>query len=169
MKSRGLNVGKSLVEDDRLDYCRKLEEQAKAKGVKLILPVDVVCAKEIKEGAESVIVDVANIPDDLMGLDCGPKTSALIEAALAECKTILWNGPLGVFEVKGFDKATFAVVDQLVELTKSGVKTIVGGGDSVAALGVKKVPDDALTHVQHRWWCIRLNLSKDLYYLVSQR
>ncbi|MDR3615739.1 MAG: phosphoglycerate kinase [Candidatus Obscuribacterales bacterium] len=147
LKARGLNVGKSLVEDDRLDYCRKLEEQAKAKGVKLILPVDVICAKEIKEGAESITVDVEHIPADQMGLDLGPKTSALIDAALKECKTILWNGPLGVFEVKGFEKATFNVVDQLVALTAKGVKTIVGGGDSVAALGAKNVPESALTHV----------------------
>jgi phosphoglycerate kinase len=147
LKARGLDVGKSLVEDDRLDYCRKLEAEAKAKNVKLILPVDVVCAAEIKESATKTVVPADKIPADQMGLDVGPETSKLIEDALSACQTVLWNGPLGVFEVKGFEKATYAVVDQLVELTKKGVKTVVGGGDSVAALAAKGVKDEALTHV----------------------
>jgi phosphoglycerate kinase len=147
LKARGLNVGKSLVEDDRLDYCRKLEADAKAKNVKLILPVDVVSALEMKEGSAQTTVSVENIPSDQMGLDLGPKTADLIDQALNGCKTILWNGPLGVFEIKGFEKSTYRVVDKLVELTKNGVKTVVGGGDSVAALAAKGVKDDALTHV----------------------
>jgi phosphoglycerate kinase len=147
LKARGLEVGKSLVEDDQLEYCKKLEIKAKEKGVKLVLPVDVVCAKEIKEGVPQIVVDVNAIPADQLGLDVGPKTTAEIARVLADCKTILWNGPLGVFEIKGFEKATFALIDELVKLTKSGVKTIVGGGDSVAALKDKKVEDSALTHV----------------------
>lgn len=147
LKSRGLNVGKSLVEDDKLDYCKQLEKKAQEKGVKLILPVDVVCAPEIKEGAKATTVDADKIPADQMGLDVGPKSIKEIKDALAPCKTILWNGPLGVFEVKGFEKGTFELVDYLVELTKNGARTIVGGGDSVAALQEKNVPNEALTHV----------------------
>lgn len=147
LKAQGKQTGKSLVEEDKVDFCRELLEKAKAKGVTIVLPVDVVCAKEIKEGTATVTVDVDNIPADQMGLDVGPKTSELIDKELSKCKTILWNGPLGVFETKGFEKATYHVIDTLVKLTADGVKTIVGGGDSVAALGAKGVDPDKLTHV----------------------
>ncbi|HEY9755458.1 MAG TPA: phosphoglycerate kinase [Oculatellaceae cyanobacterium] len=147
LKARGVEVGKSLVEDDRLDYCRKLEAEAQAKNVQLILPVDVVCASEIKPDAVKTTVKVDSIPADQMGLDVGPETIKLVDEALDKCKTILWNGPMGVFEVEGFEKATFAVVDTLVELTKKGVTTVVGGGDSVAALGAKNIDNKQLTHV----------------------
>jgi phosphoglycerate kinase len=147
LKARGIETGKSLVEEDRLDYCRKLEKEAQEKGVKVILPVDVVCAAEMKAGVASKTVAVDKIPVDEMGLDVGPKTSKLIDDALSSCKTILWNGPLGVFEIAGFERGTFAVVDKLVELTKKGVTTVVGGGDSVAALAGRGVDAKELTHV----------------------
>jgi phosphoglycerate kinase len=147
LKARGLEVGKSLVENDQLEYCRKLEAEAKAKGIKLVLPLDVVCAEEIKAGVPTTVVSVEHIPAGMMGLDVGPETISLIKSVLADCKTILWNGPLGVFEVSGFEKGTYAVIDALVELTIRGVKTVVGGGDSVAALKEKGVKDSALTHV----------------------
>jgi phosphoglycerate kinase len=147
LKARGIQVGKSLVEDDRLEYCKRLEEEAKAKNVKLILPVDVVCATEMKAEANKKTVSINAIPADEMGLDLGPETRKLINEALDGCKTILWNGPMGVFEIEGFEKATFSVVDKLVELTKKGATTVVGGGDSVAALGAKKVSESQLTHV----------------------
>ena len=147
LRARGLSTGKSLVEEDRLDYCKELLEKAAAKGVKVILPVDVVVAAEMKEGAKTTTVDVGEIPDDQMGLDVGPKTITLIKEGLTPCKTILWNGPLGVFEMKAFEKGTYEIIDLLVELTEKGTKTIVGGGDSVAALKQKGVPDEALTHV----------------------
>jgi phosphoglycerate kinase len=147
LKARGLEVGKSLVENEQLEYCKRLEAEAKQKGIKLVLPVDVVCAEEIKAGVPTTLVPVDKIPSNMMGLDVGPETISLIQSALAECKTILWNGPLGVFEVSGFEKGTYAVVDTLVELTAKGVKTVVGGGDSVAALKEKGVKEFALTHV----------------------
>ena len=147
LRARGLSTGKSLVEEDRLDYCKELLEKAVAKGVKVILPVDVVCAAEMKAGVKTTIVDVNAIPDDQIGLDVGPKTITLIKEALTPCKTILWNGPLGVFEMEGFEKGTYEIIDLLVELTTKGTKTIVGGGDSVSALKQKGVPDEALTHV----------------------
>ncbi len=147
LRAQGLKTGKSLVEEDRLDYCNQLLKKATEKGVKVILPVDVVLAGEMKAGAPTTTVDVDKIPDSQMGLDVGPKTIALIKEALAPCKTILWNGPLGVFEMEGFERGTYEIIDLLVDLTEKGTKTIVGGGDSVAALKQKGVPDEALTHV----------------------
>jgi len=147
LKAQGKQVGKSLVEDDKIDFCKKLLEQAKEKGVKIILPVDVVCAPELKEGSPTQIKSVDEIPADQMGLDVGPKTVEEIKQALAPCKTILWNGPLGAFETKGFEKATFAVVDLLKDLTAKGAKTIIGGGDSVAAIEEHGVAPTAYTHV----------------------
>ena len=147
LKANGLEVGKSLVENDQLDYCRDLMAKAKSKGVKIVLPVDFVCATEIKAEAKSVTCAAEKIPADMMGLDIGPKSIAMVESLLAECKTILWNGPMGVFEVAGFERGTYALIDTLVKLTSKGVKTVVGGGDSLAALKAKGVPESALTHV----------------------
>ena len=147
LKAQGLNVGKSLVEDDRMEYCKELEKKAKAKGVQIILPEDVVVATEMKEGAKATDVDVDKIPADQMGLDVGPKTIKKVNDALESSKTILWNGPPGVFEIAGFDKGTNELIDKLVTLTRKGAKTIIGGGDSVSALQKRSVPADALTHV----------------------
>jgi phosphoglycerate kinase len=147
LKARGLETGKSLVEHDQIEYCRQLESQAAAKGVRLILPVDLVCAKEIKPGAVTQIFACDQIPADQMGLDVGPETREAIATALSACKTILWNGPLGVFEIAEFAAGTFALIDQLVKLTGQGVTTVIGGGDSVAALKERGVGDLALTHV----------------------
>ena len=147
LKSQGKKVGKSLVEDDKLEFCAKLLEEAKAKGVKVILPVDVICAAEFKTGVPTSVVDVDHIADDQMGLDVGPETLQAIKTALAGCKTILWNGPLGAFEIPEFSTATFAVVDLLVELTARGAKTVIGGGDSVAAIEEKGVDPAKYTHV----------------------
>jgi phosphoglycerate kinase len=147
LKARGLAVGTSLVEDDRLEFCSKLEQEARAKGVQLILPVDVVCAKEMKEGSPTTIVSVDNIPSGEKGLDVGPQTSQLIDEALGRCQTILWNGPLGVFEIPGFEKATYRLIDTLIRRTKDGAGTIIGGGDSVSALAQKGVSENSFTHV----------------------
>lgn len=147
LKAQGKQTGKSLVEEDRLDFCKQLQEKAQAKGVKLILPVDVVCAGEIKAGTNKTTVDADAIPADQMGLDLGPKTIELVSDSLKDCKTILWNGPLGVFEVEGFETATFSLIDTLVDLTKKGAKTIIGGGDSVAAIEAKDVSPESFTHV----------------------
>lgn len=147
LKAQGLAVGKSLVEDDKLEYCKELLQKAKDKGVQVILPKDVVVAAEMKEGTPSEVVTVDKIPADKMGLDVGPESIKEINAALAKAKTILWNGPLGVFEMAGFEKGTYALIDTLIELTGKGTKTIVGGGDSVSALKQKGVNDEKLTHV----------------------
>ncbi len=147
LKAQGLEIGKSLVELDRVDFCKDLLAKAKAKGVKVILPEDLVCAPELKPGQTTITVPANQIPADQMGLDVGPLTVAAIKKELETCHTILWNGPLGAFETSGFENGTYALIDILVELTKAGVKTIIGGGDSVAALEEKGIAPEAFTHV----------------------
>merc|ERR1719284_2223480 len=138
LKARGLSVGNSLVEDDLLDLAKKLEEQAKAKGVEIILPSDVACGDEFPAGGKEVnfkVVPAEEIPDGWLGLDNGPEATEEIKAALSDCKTIIWNGPMGVFESSQFAKGTYEIAEYLAELTeKNGATTIIGGGDSVAAV-----------------------------------
>lgn len=131
IKAEGGNIGKSLVEEDYLDYANRMREKAAAKGVKLLLPVDSVCASEISNDVPFETVDIINIPDDKMGLDIGEKTISLFEDALKDAKTIIWNGPMGVFETENFAKGTKAIAECLA---KSNAVTIVGGGDSAAAV-----------------------------------
>lgn len=147
LKAQGKKVGKSLVEDDRLDLCRELMKEFEQKGVKLILPEDVVCAAEFKAGAKASVFSVDAIPDEQMGLDLGPATVKRITEELTSCRSILWNGPLGAFEFAGFEQATFTLVDLLVDLTKNGAKTVVGGGDSVAAIEAHGADPESFTHV----------------------
>jgi phosphoglycerate kinase len=133
-KARGLNVGKSLVEDDKLDLARALEAKAKAKGVQLLLPTDVVVADNFSPDANSQIVDINHIPDGWMGLDIGPDSLKVFQAALADCKTVIWNGPMGVFEFDKFAAGTEGIAHTLADISKTGAITIIGGGDSVAAV-----------------------------------
>lgn len=147
LKAQGLEIGKSLVELDRVDFCKELLEKAKGQGVKVVLPEDLICAPELKSDQKTVTVPADQIPSDQMGLDVGPKTVGTIKKELESCHTILWNGPLGAFETPGFEHGTYDLIDILVELTKKGVKTIIGGGDSVAALEEKGVGPEAFTHV----------------------
>ena len=127
----GNKIGKSLFEPDYVDTAKAFLEKAKEKGVKVILPVDNVCAKEFSDNAEPILVDSDNISDDLMGMDIGPKTVALITDALKDAKSVVWNGPMGVFEFDAFAKGTEAVAKALAA---SNATTVVGGGDSVAAI-----------------------------------
>jgi len=143
LRAQGLNTGKSLVEEDKLDLARELLAAAETKHVKLLLPVDVTGAGEIKPGITVRIVPAAEIPDELMGLDIGPKTIAQFKQALTGAATIFWNGPMGVFEVDGFDRGTLAMAQTLVQ---SGAMTVVGGGDSVSALN-KTGLQDKITHI----------------------
>ncbi len=134
-KARGLDVGKSLVEEDKLELARNLEEKAKKKGVELLLPSDVVLANEFSPTAESKISQIDLISGDWMGLDIGPQSIKVFQNALAECKTIIWNGPMGVFEFDKFAAGTNAIATTLADLSCfSEVCTIIGGGDSVAAV-----------------------------------
>jgi phosphoglycerate kinase len=133
-KARGLGVGSSLVEEDQLELAKKLEKIAKEKGVKLLLPTDVVIADKFDPNANTQTVSAEAIPDGWMGLDIGPDSIKTFSDALKECKTVVWNGPMGVFEFEKFAKGTMAIADVLAELTPKGTITIIGGGDSVAAV-----------------------------------
>ena len=133
-KARGLSVGKSLVEEDKLELAKSLEAKAKEKGVEFLLPTDVVLADKFDKDAESQIVKVENIPDGWMGLDIGPESVKVFQEALSNCKSVLWNGPMGVFEFDKFAAGTDAIAHTLADLTATGTTTIIGGGDSVAAV-----------------------------------
>ncbi|PZV14938.1 MAG: phosphoglycerate kinase [Leptolyngbya sp.] len=133
-KARGLSVGKSLVEEEFLELARTLEIKAKEKGVELLLPTDVVIADKFAPDAESQTVSVESIPDGWMGLDIGPDSVKVFQAALGDVKTVIWNGPMGVFEFAKFAVGTDAIAHTLAGLTKTGTTTIIGGGDSVAAV-----------------------------------
>ncbi len=145
-KARGLSVGKSLVEEDKLELAKSLEAKAKEKGVTFLLPTDVIVADKFAADANSQVVSVENIPDGWMGLDIGPDSVKLFQDALADCKTVIWNGPMGVFEFDKFAVGTEAVAQTLAEISKTGAITIIGGGDSVAA--VEKVGlADQMSHI----------------------
>ena len=133
-KARGLSVGKSLVEEDKLELAKELEAKAKAKGVQLLLPTDVVLADNFAADANSQVASIEAIPEGWMGLDIGPDSIEAFQAALADCKTVIWNGPMGVFEFEKFAAGTNAIATTLAELSGQGCCTIIGGGDSVAAV-----------------------------------
>ena len=147
LKAQGKPVGKSLVEDDKVEFCAELLKQAEQKKVKIILPVDLVCADELKSGAAATLCPADALPADKMGLDLGPMSMSMINSELADCKSVLWNGPLGAFEFKGFENGTYTLIDMLVELSKKGAKTVVGGGDSVAAIEAHGASPDSFTHI----------------------
>jgi phosphoglycerate kinase len=145
-KARGLAVGKSLVEEDKLDLARSLEAIAKERGVQFLLPTDVVIADNFKPDANSQTVSINDIPDGWMGLDIGPDSVKVFQDALADCQTVIWNGPMGVFEFDKFAVGTEAIAHTLAGLTGKGAITIIGGGDSVAA--VEKVGvADKMSHI----------------------
>ncbi|MFH7030106.1 MAG: phosphoglycerate kinase [Heteroscytonema crispum UTEX LB 1556] len=145
-KARGLKVGKSLVEEDKLELAKALEAKAKERGVTLLLPTDVVVADKFAPDANATTVSIDNIPDDGMGLDIGPDSVKVFQEALADCKSVIWNGPMGVFEFDKFAVGTEAIAHTLAEIGKSGATTIIGGGDSVAA--VEKVGlADQMSHI----------------------
>lgn len=134
LREKGFKIGKSLVEEDYLDTAKSLLDAAGKAGVDVVLPVDHICAAAFAADAVPVLVDGENIPDDLMGLDVGPKTLALYGALLAKAGSIVWNGPVGVFEFEAFAKGTGEVAKMVAAATGRGALTVVGGGDSVAAV-----------------------------------
>jgi len=134
LKARGLETGSSLVEEDQLELAKKLEVIAKEKGIDFILPTDVIVADKFAADAATQTVKVEAIPAGWMGLDNGPESTKMIQEELAKCKTVIWNGPMGVFEFEAFAKGTFDIADTLAEITGTGCITIIGGGDSVAAV-----------------------------------
>ena len=145
-KAQGLSIGKSLVEEDKLDLARKILADAKQKNFKLLLPLDNVVAPEFKADAPASIAEVSAIPADQMGLDIGPKTVGAYSAEIAKAKTIVWNGPMGVFEMPAFAKGTLAIAQAVAASTTAGATSIVGGGDSVAAIHQSGLADK-ISHI----------------------
>jgi phosphoglycerate kinase len=143
LKAQGVDVGKSLAEADQVAVVKGITEAAKAAGCEIVLPVDGIVAKEFKAGAASEARDNASIPVDGMILDIGPKSVARLIDLLQTCKTVLWNGPVGAFEIAPFGEATFALAREVARLTKAGsMVSVAGGGDTVAALNAAGVADD---------------------------
>lgn len=133
LKAQGYGVGTSLVEDDFIDTAKEVLAKAEKLGKQIILPSDIVIADAFDKDANTQIVSAKEIPDGWMGLDNGPDATAEQKAALSDCKTVIMNGPMGVFEFEKFNKGTFGIVDILADISKGGAVTIIGGGDSVAA------------------------------------
>ena len=134
IKALGGKIGNSICEDDKLELAIEILKQAKEKGVQIHLPVDVVAADSFSNDAKTQIVDVNQIPDGWQGLDAGPKSLEIIKRIILDSKTILWNGPLGVFEMENFANGTISLGEFIAESTKNGAFSLVGGGDSVAAV-----------------------------------
>jgi phosphoglycerate kinase len=144
LKAQGLEVGQSLLEIDRLDEVNKLMNLAKEKNVEIVLPVDVVTSKELDGSSEVKTVEVTNIPVDEKGLDIGPKTIELFKTKLNQAKTVVWNGPMGVFEVKQFSNGTKEIAQKISELS---AYTVVGGGDSAAAIRLLGLDESKFDHI----------------------
>ncbi len=142
-KAQGLEIGKSILDEENIGLAKELLAEAEKLGVKMLLPVDCVCAKAFENDAERGTFDKENIPADMMGMDIGPKTVELYKKAIAEAKTIVWNGPMGVFEMENFAAGTKAIAEAMAA---SSATTVIGGGDSAAAVeqfGLK----DKMTHI----------------------
>ncbi|MBU2445371.1 MAG: phosphoglycerate kinase [Bacteroidetes bacterium] len=145
-KAQGLEIGKSLLEEDRIQMAKEILDEAKSKNLKLFFPVDTVIADAFDNNANTEVVDINSIKPDWQGLDIGPKTIELFSEVIKNSKTIVWNGPMGVFEMDNFATGTNAISKVLAEATEKGVITIVGGGDSAAAIS-KAGLDDKVSHV----------------------
>ncbi|MCI5727623.1 MAG: phosphoglycerate kinase [Clostridium sp.] len=142
LKAQGYSIGTSLCEDDRLDYAKEMIEKAKAKGVNFLLPVDHRVAAEFKD-VEAKVTEGQDIPDGFMGLDIGPKTEKLYADAIKDAKTVVWNGPMGVFEFENYNKGTIAVAKAMAD---ADATTVIGGGDSAAAVNILGF-GDKMTHI----------------------
>lgn len=145
-KAQGKEIGKSLLEEDKIDLAKEILEKVQNSNVKFLLPVDVVVATEFNNDSPSEVVSVDNIPADKMGLDIGMKTIELFKEEILKSKTIVWNGPMGVFEMDNFAKGTFEIAKSLAEATTQGAITVIGGGDSAAAIA-KAGLKDKVSHV----------------------
>ncbi|WP_169945705.1 phosphoglycerate kinase [Microbispora sp. H11081] len=144
LKSQGHEVGRSLLQEDQIDQVRGFLDEAAARGVELVLPVDVLAATEFGADAPYEVVDATAIPADREGLDIGPRTRELFASKLADARTVFWNGPMGVFEFEAFSGGTRAVAEALVS---SEAFTVVGGGDSAAAVRKLGLPEDGFSHI----------------------
>lgn len=145
-KAMGYQIGDSLLEEDRVEMAREIITACQNSNVRLVFPCDAIVAKDIAENAETKVVEIDAIPDGWKGLDVGPKSVEIFKKELADAKTIVWNGPMGVFECTPFAQGTMAMAELLAELSDSGATTIVGGGDSAAAV-TKAGVDQRLSHI----------------------
>lgn len=145
-KAQGKEIGKSLLEEEKIQLAKEVLEKVKSTEVRFLLPVDVVVASEFNNDSPASVVGVDAIPSDKMGLDIGPETIKLFKEEILKAKTVVWNGPMGVFEFDNFAKGTFAIAEALAEATSKGVVTVVGGGDSAAAIA-KAGLKDKVSHV----------------------
>ena len=134
IKAQGGKIGNSICEDDKMELALDILKQAEAKGVQIHIPVDVIAADDFSNDANTQVCDITNIPDGWEGVDAGPKSIAMFDKVVNESKTILWNGPLGVFEMEKFANGTIELGNSIAEATKNGAFSLVGGGDSVAAV-----------------------------------
>lgn len=144
--AKGWPIGNSLVEEDKVELAKELLQKADEAGVKFLLPMDSVVAKEFKNDAEHKVVDEEGIEDGWMGLDIGPESSLAFSNQIKSAQTVLWNGPMGVFEMENYADGTFAVAEALAEATKFGATTIIGGGDSASAIKASGLMDK-VSHV----------------------
>ena len=145
-KAQGLEIGTSLLEEDKIEMAKEIFKKAESAKAKLLLPVDIVTAEEFKDDSPSEVVDYDKMPAGKMGLDIGPKTIELFSNVIKESKTVVWNGPMGVFEFPNFAKGTNAVAQALADATANGAITVIGGGDSASA--IKKAGlEDKVSHV----------------------
>ncbi len=146
LKAKGLEIGSSLLEEDKLELAANILRDAEEHGKTLLLPVDTVVANRFADDAEQRVVSVDAIPADMMGLDIGPETIALFARHIKASRTVVWNGPMGVFEMPNFAKGTLAVAYAMVDATKEGATTVIGGGDSAAAIAQAGL-EDQVSHV----------------------
>ena len=145
-KAQGMEIGSSLLEADKVDLAKQILDEAKEKNVRLMLPVDCIVADKVDDHANRKTVEVTAIPLGWRGLDIGPESVRLFSHEIQKAKTVVWNGPMGVFEMENFAQGTYAIARILVEITQKGATTIVGGGDSAAAIA-KAGLEHAVSHV----------------------
>jgi len=142
IKAKGGSIGSSLVEEDKLDIALKIVDDAKIKNVNIFLPIDTIAASAFSNDANRLTLDITAIPDGFMGLDIGPESEKIFAEVISNSKTILWNGPMGVFEMSNFEHGTKAIAEDIVEATKKGAYSLIGGGDSVAAINKYNLAKD---------------------------
>ena len=147
LAAQGHEIGTSLFDAESVDACKDYLQRAQDTGVEIVLPVDVVCGREFSADTETVTVAADAIPADLMGLDIGPKSAQLYAEKLADTRTVFWNGPMGAFEMEPFAAGTLRLAKALVEVTEQGALTVVGGGDSAAAVRQLGFRDDQFGHI----------------------
>ena len=170
-KALGYEIGKSLLEEEKVPLAKQILDEAKAKNINLLIPVDTIVASEFNNDSPAQSVDADKIPADKMGMDIGPKTVDAFRKAVLESKTIVWNGPMGVFEFDNFAAGTNAIADALVEATAKGAVTIIGGGDSAAAIkkaGLEdKVSHERLFSISCKENYLYINDFPDLFYGIN--